>query len=432
MSVKLSTQQMLAAARAKKQQLQQQQQLTKSTDVHSSAASSLRSAAAGTSAAVVPASKVTVEQEQVQRQRELEEYLKLGLDECSDASLPSAATTAAATAATATSTATDSSADSTAARCASESSPATTTEISDSSSASTHVSPITSSYIAATDYHCDDCALDLSRYLVSRSSFPSAYVLPSFISAAEEQRMLSLVAAAPAHKWTTLKRRRLQQWGGVPSADPQWTAEPLPQWQQQIIDRIDRLQIFPSQQEMDQLQEGAQQRTAQADKPQAAADSTHPSAVVSPSSAATAAVASSPRRSLRPNHVLLNEYRPGEGILPHVDGPLYVPLVCILSLGSHTVFTFFRELKDSLEETYKPAFRLYLPPRSLFIFTHQLYTHMYHSIEERCSDDLTGVLNVPNELQGKTVERGTRVSLTIRKVATRIVAADSTLSKRIA
>jgi hypothetical protein len=35
-----------------------------------------------------------------------------------------------------------------------------------------------------------------------------------------------------------------------------------------------------------------------------------------------------------PNHILLNEYRDGQGIGPHKDGPLYHPMVAVLSLGS--------------------------------------------------------------------------------------------------
>ena len=44
-----------------------------------------------------------------------------------------------------------------------------------------------------------------------------------------------------------------------------------------------------------------------------------------------------------PNHVLLNAYGPGQGIMPHQDGPLYHPGVCILSLSSPTVMHFTRK-----------------------------------------------------------------------------------------
>lgn len=43
-----------------------------------------------------------------------------------------------------------------------------------------------------------------------------------------------------------------------------------------------------------------------------------------------------------PNHVLINRYQPGEGIFPHLDGPSYLPAVCILSLGSPAIFRFHK------------------------------------------------------------------------------------------
>lgn len=44
--------------------------------------------------------------------------------------------------------------------------------------------------------------------------------------------------------------------------------------------------------------------------------------------------------SLPPNHILLNEYRDGQGISPHKDGPLYHPLVAVLSLGDSATIHF--------------------------------------------------------------------------------------------
>lgn len=41
------------------------------------------------------------------------------------------------------------------------------------------------------------------------------------------------------------------------------------------------------------------------------------------------------------NHVLVNEYLPGQGIMPHQDGPAYFPVVAIISLGSPAVMRFF-------------------------------------------------------------------------------------------
>ena len=41
------------------------------------------------------------------------------------------------------------------------------------------------------------------------------------------------------------------------------------------------------------------------------------------------------------NHVLLNEYTPGQGIMPHVDGNLFFPTITTLNLGSHTILKFY-------------------------------------------------------------------------------------------
>ena len=48
----------------------------------------------------------------------------------------------------------------------------------------------------------------------------------------------------------------------------------------------------------------------------------------------------------RPNHVLVNEYLPGQGIMPHTDGPAFFPMVSTVSLGSHT----FLDLYEPIDE----------------------------------------------------------------------------------
>lgn len=47
-----------------------------------------------------------------------------------------------------------------------------------------------------------------------------------------------------------------------------------------------------------------------------------------------------------PNHVLLNKYRPGDGIMPHKDGPAYYPYVCILSLNSGIMMNIYEKVDD--------------------------------------------------------------------------------------
>lgn len=46
-----------------------------------------------------------------------------------------------------------------------------------------------------------------------------------------------------------------------------------------------------------------------------------------------------------PNHVLVNEYNAGQGIMPHTDGPAFHPLIATLSLGSHTLLDFYKPLE---------------------------------------------------------------------------------------
>ena len=40
------------------------------------------------------------------------------------------------------------------------------------------------------------------------------------------------------------------------------------------------------------------------------------------------------------NHILINDYPPGIGIMPHSDGPAYRNRVIVLSLGSYAVINF--------------------------------------------------------------------------------------------
>jgi alkylated DNA repair protein alkB homolog 6 len=85
-----------------------------------------------------------------------------------------------------------------------------------------------------------------------------------------------------------------------------------------------------------------------------------------------------------PNHVLLNKYRPGDGIMAHKDGPAYFPYVCILSLHQGLILNIYSSLDDVASKTYLARF--YLEPRSLFIFTDEHYKEHFHGIEETIED----------------------------------------------
>nr|XP_045368873.1 alpha-ketoglutarate-dependent dioxygenase alkB homolog 6 isoform X3 [Camelus bactrianus] len=109
------------------------------------------------------------------------------------------------------------------------------------------------------------------------------------------------------------------------------------------------------------------------------------------------------------NHVLVNQYLPGEGIMPHEDGPLYYPTVSTISLGSHTMLDLYEprqpEDDDPTEQPRpppQPATSLLLEPRS--------------------------AAACPSAQPGARLARGTRVSLTIRRVP-RVLRAGLLLSK---
>ncbi|XP_043846420.1 alpha-ketoglutarate-dependent dioxygenase alkB homolog 6 isoform X3 [Dromiciops gliroides] len=177
------------------------------------------------------------------------------------------------------------------------------------------------------------------------------------------------------------------------------------------------------------------------------------------------------------NHVLVNEYRPGEGIMtlswpgqmvaahielvsmemlvavekgthveavggePHEDGPLYYPTVSTISLGSHTVLDLYPPRGPDLDKEpqeeqpqIRPKFSLLLEPRSLLVLRGEAYTHLLHGIRPTASDSLTEtpVANAsacPSAQPGALLPRGTRVSLTIRRVP-RVLRTSLFLSKR--
>lgn len=89
----------------------------------------------------------------------------------------------------------------------------------------------------------------------------------------------------------------------------------------------------------------------------------------------------------KPNHVLVNHYLPGEGIMPHGDGPLYFPKAAIVSLCSAVTFTFFRDHAHAASgET--PSLSVLVPPRSLLVFSCEAYSDHLHSIADRRYDEL--------------------------------------------
>lgn len=120
------------------------------------------------------------------------------------------------------------------------------------------------------------------------------------------------------------------------------------------------------------------------------------------------------------NHVLLNEYKAGEGIDSHFDGPIFHPIITTLSIGSHTVLEFNKPSNDDEKFVKNVEFKILVEPRSLLVLKDDLYTSYMHSISEIEEDDVTDELlrNVSQEIkdQKSSWMRTTRYSLTIRNV----------------
>lgn len=144
---------------------------------------------------------------------------------------------------------------------------------------------------------------------------------------------------------------------------------------------------------------------------------------------------------VKANHVLVNEYLPGQGIMPHSDGPLFYPVICTISCGSHTILRFHENdtniddtgtdttnnshsTESKIPENRKLICQLLIEPRSLLILKDDMYTKYLHSIAEQTHDTITTQLanlgqcaddELKNQIGG-TIERNRRISLTIRHV----------------
>jgi alkylated DNA repair protein alkB family protein 6 len=129
-----------------------------------------------------------------------------------------------------------------------------------------------------------------------------------------------------------------------------------------------------------------------------------------------------------PNHVLINEYQPGEGILPHTDGPAYESRTATISLGgSHVIFKLWPRHQNHLgashntitqpEENRVPTLEIILHGSgSLVLFMNEAYLNHCHEISEDILEEVSSPNGVcGNDPKGGTlVTRGHRISLTFR------------------
>lgn len=125
-----------------------------------------------------------------------------------------------------------------------------------------------------------------------------------------------------------------------------------------------------------------------------------------------------------PNHVLVNEYVPGQGIMPHEDGDAYAPVVATVTLGAVAVLDVYAKDKGDGGERQGPRWMILQERGSLLVTGGELYTGYLHGIREVVVDEGLGEEGVVNwgllgdrgQFEEGRCVRGTRVSLTFRDV----------------
>ncbi|KAL5113624.1 hypothetical protein ACEQ8H_008489 [Pleosporales sp. CAS-2024a] len=206
---------------------------------------------------------------------------------------------------------------------------------------------------------------------------PDFYYIPNFITPAEEASILDKI---PSQRWTQLTHRRLQAHPSTLTKNNALLASPLPDYlSKPMMDRFAHLGIFDA----------------------------------------------TPHQ--QPNHVLINEYKAGEGIMPHEDGGAYAPVVATISLKSSLVLDVMSKPgSDGGVEEYELPSRILQEPRSLLITTGRAYEELMHGIAPVDMDENLDTSTVANwehladaqlviDAGGKN-QRGTRISLTYRDV----------------
>lgn len=121
--------------------------------------------------------------------------------------------------------------------------------------------------------------------------------------------------------------------------------------------------------------------------------------------------------------MLINEYPPGVGIMPHKDGAAYHPVVCTVSLGASLCLNIYKSKGDGALNP-EPAYRILQEPRSLLVSTDDIYTEYLHGIADIEEDvNLSAetvanwdLLREPENFANGHNQRLIRTSLTYRDV----------------
>jgi alkylated DNA repair dioxygenase AlkB len=165
----------------------------------------------------------------------------------------------------------------------------------------------------------------------------SSYYYSDTVSEQDETAIINHLNAS--RYWQALKTRRLQCWGNFPNSELKTS---IPAWLDAIIDELVRVRIFS--------------------------------------------------KEMRPDNVLINQYKTNEGILHHTDGPVYYNKVAVLSLGGDCVMSFRKNLDSSMIGTVYDGDEcsVLLQRRSLYVFENDLYTKYKHGIQDNVLHQYVG------------------------------------------
>ncbi|EGG07962.1 uncharacterized protein MELLADRAFT_85286 [Melampsora larici-populina 98AG31] len=107
--------------------------------------------------------------------------------------------------------------------------------------------------------------------------------------------------------------------------------------------------------------------------------------------------------------MILNLYKPHQGIKPHVDLlDRFDDLIIGISLGSSVIMDFENQIDPFQSE------RVYLQNRSCYILSNQVRFHWFHGIKSNQSFDY---IYDPLEESVRKIQRSrTRISITIRRL----------------